>query len=206
MTYYERRLPHWQPDGKSIFVTWRLWGSLPAEAWAKSRAEARRRADHRARAGGRECPPRGAATGEYYLALDEELEKRRDGPQWLSHGPVAAAVVASLDSGSARLNHYRLHAFVVMPNHVHILIEPMISPMRALKALKGCSARAANTILGRTGEHFWQEESFDHWVRNKAEFERIRHYIENNPVKAGLTKSAEDWPWSSATAGRKAQG
>jgi hypothetical protein len=53
-------------------------------------------------------------------------------------------------------------------------------------------------LLGRTGEPFWQEESFDHWVRGDEEFNRIAHYIEQNPVKAGLVKRSEDWPWSSA--------
>jgi len=200
MTYYERRLPHWQPEGRSLFVTWRLWGSLPAEAWAKARAEVNRRAKRGAKAGGQECPPHRATPGELFLALDAELEKRQDGPRWLTDGRVARAVVASLGAGASTLNHYRLHAFVVMPNHVHILIEPMIPPVRALKALKGTSARAANVILGRTGKPFWQDESFDHWVRNEAEFDRIRSYIERNPVKAGLARREADWPWSSAGA------
>jgi putative DNA methylase len=64
--------------------------------------------------------------------------------------------------------------------------------------MKGQSARDANRKLGRAGMPFWQEESFDHWVRNEAQFERIRKYIEQNPVKAGLAGRAEDWRWSSA--------
>jgi type I restriction enzyme R subunit/putative DNA methylase len=54
-------------------------------------------------------------------------------------------------------------------------------------------------LLHRTGERFWQDESFDHWVRSEGEFIRIQKYIENNPVKAGLVAKAEDWPWSSAS-------
>jgi hypothetical protein len=53
--------------------------------------------------------------------------------------------------------------------------------------------------IGFTGSYFWQDESFDHWVRNPAEWEKIRTYIERNPVSAGLVARPEDWPWSSAS-------
>jgi len=86
-----------------------------------------------------------------------------------------------------------------MPNHVHILITPGVSLAKITQALKGKSARKANLILDRTGQIFWQDESFDHWVRCEREFCRIAAYIEENPVSAGLVKAAEDWPWSSAT-------
>jgi putative transposase len=71
--------------------------------------------------------------------------------------------------------------------------------------LKGNSAREANNILGRTGQSFWQEESYDHWARDEDEFYRIIAYIENNPVKAGLASLPEGWAWSSA-AERKRRG
>ena len=86
-----------------------------------------------------------------------------------------------------------------MANHVHVLIHPHVDPSRLLKSLKGATAREANELLGRTGESFWQKESYDHWVRDQAEFERIRLYIENNPVKAGLVNAPERYPWSSAS-------
>jgi hypothetical protein len=69
---------------------------------------------------------------------------------------------------------------------------------RLLQSVKGATARQANLILGRTGEAFWQAESYDHWVRNESEWRRIAAYIENNPVKAGLVPRAEDYRWSSA--------
>ena len=84
-----------------------------------------------------------------------------------------------------------------MPNHVHMLVDPRVSPSLLLKSLKGASAREANRVLGRTGEPFWQKESYDHWVRNAEELERIRKYIENNPVKAGLAESPGEYLWSS---------
>jgi hypothetical protein len=85
-----------------------------------------------------------------------------------------------------------------MPNHVHLLIRPSIAPERLMKSLKGASAREANRVLGRTGEPFWQKESYDHWVRNPSELEKIRMYVEANPVKAGLVRNPQDYPWSSA--------
>ena len=64
--------------------------------------------------------------------------------------------------------------------------------------MKSFTAHEANKILGRTGKRFWQEESFDHWIRKAEEFERTANYIEWNPVSAGLVRRPEDWPWSSA--------
>jgi hypothetical protein len=64
--------------------------------------------------------------------------------------------------------------------------------------IKGSTAREANRILGRTGMRFWQEESFDHWIRNAEETRRVRTYIEGNPVAAGLVQKPEEWTWSSA--------
>ncbi len=89
-------------------------------------------------------------------------------------------------------------AFVVMSNHVHLLIETVKPLEKITRLLKGYTARRTNQYLARTGQAFWQDESFDHWVRNSAELERIIHYIENNPVTAGLVNHAEDWAWSSA--------
>jgi putative transposase len=95
------------------------------------------------------------------------------------------------------LGHYELRSFAVMANHVHVLLLPAISPSLLLKSLKGHAAREANRLLGRTGEPFWQRESFDHWARDSAEFARIVAYIETNPLKAGLVQRAEQYPWSS---------
>ena len=85
-----------------------------------------------------------------------------------------------------------------MSNHVHVLIRPLQQPTRLLQSLKGTTAREANLILARTGQPFWQHESYDHWVRDQPELERIVAYIENNPVKAGLVAEASAYRWSRA--------
>jgi REP element-mobilizing transposase RayT len=78
-----------------------------------------------------------------------------------------------------------------------MLVTPSVVSAKWLGPLKGFTAYQANRILGRTGT-FWQQESYDHVVRSGAGLERVRRYIENNPVKAGLAATAEDYRWSSA--------
>jgi len=143
------------------------------------------------------------------------LDKAEFGPRWLGQGEIAELVEAVLLRRYAEL--YKLWAYVVMVNHVHLVLQakPIDSPQGAAdrlvpissitKRIKGYTAREANLVLGRTGKPFWQQESFDHWARDESEFLRIVAYIENNPIKAGLVKRAEEWHWSSA-AERKRRG
>jgi REP element-mobilizing transposase RayT len=116
---------------------------------------------------------------------------------YLARAPIARLVIASLQRG-VLLGHYDLGAYAIMANHVHVLLLPKVSASRLLCSVKGATARQANLLLGRTGEAFWQAESYDHWVRDESEWRRIASYIENNPVKAGLVARAKDYPWSSA--------
>jgi len=112
--------------------------------------------------------------------------------------PIAQVMVASVERG-VLLGHYDLAAYAVLFNHVYLLLLPKIAPSRLLQSLKGVVAREANRILGRTGESFWQAESYDHWVRDENEWKRIVDYIEENPVKAGLVQRAENYRWSSSS-------
>jgi REP element-mobilizing transposase RayT len=178
MTYYERNLPHRHPAGKSIFVTWRLFGSVPRTVMIRIKSS-------------------GNVPGKRFLVFDECLESAKCGPLWLLDGMIAGYVREALIRG-AEFEQYRLHAWVLMPNHVHALLEPRVALRRFTASLEGVSARNANATLGRVGEPFWQDESFDRWIRDSSQFERVRSYIEQNPVKAGLAKKPEDWLWSSA--------
>jgi REP element-mobilizing transposase RayT len=117
---------------------------------------------------------------------------------YLRQPAIADIVVRSIQTGVV-LGHYDLGAYAIMPNHVHLLILPKTPPDQLMKSLKGSTAREANRALGRTGETFWQKESYDHWVRDRQELERIRAYIQNNPVNAGLVRAPQDFPWSSAS-------
>jgi REP element-mobilizing transposase RayT len=118
---------------------------------------------------------------------------------WLTDRRIAASIVETIQRGGSNLGYFVLHAFVVMPNHVHLLITPKISIPRITNGIKGSTSHQANSILSREGQHFWQDESFDHWVRSPKPFDKIRAYIENNPVSAGLATAPQDWPWSSCS-------
>jgi putative DNA methylase len=177
----ERRLPHRDVIGHPVFITFRLEGSLPQSRF---------------------FPVGEARGGKAFVAMDRLLDDARVGPRHLSIPEVAEAVVATLRRGDAVHGHYELHSFAVMPNHVHVLATPKVIRGRWLGPLKGFTAYEANKLLGRTGSAFWQGESYDHLVRHAGEFERIRRYIENNPVTAGLAKAAEEFKWSSAYGAR----
>ena len=130
--------------------------------------------------------------------MDRLLDRSDSGPLFLRRPEIAERVVTALLDGDGKLQRYQLHAFVVMPNHVHLLVTPKVVATRWLAPLKGFTAFHANELLNRHGQAFWQEESYDHLVRSGSEFDRIRAYIEENPVTAGLVSEAEQYPWSSA--------
>jgi REP element-mobilizing transposase RayT/Fe-S-cluster containining protein len=94
---------------------------------------------------------------------------------------------------------YRLHAWVVMPNHVHVIFTPIEphSLSQIVGSWKTFTAKEANRLLGRSGQ-YWQEDYFDRFIRDEKHFEDAVNYIEGNPVAAGLCARIEDWPRSSA--------
>lgn len=104
---------------------------------------------------------------------------------------------------------YDLLAYVVMPSHIHWVFRPLEiwvatlnnssrSPRESIvHSINRHSALQCNRNQNRSGE-FWQHESYDHWIRDEDELERILHYVEWNPVKAGLVSKAHEWLFSSA--------
>jgi putative transposase len=173
VAFYRRRLPHFCEIGRPVFLTWRLHDSLPRHRFF----------------------PAKFTSGQQFAALDRLLEQERSGPLYLRRPDLASLVVEAIQHNAEVLRHYVLHAFVVMPNHVHLLLTPAIPLPKLTKSLKGITAKRANVILGQTGKSFWQEESYDRQVRDGREFEQIRRYIENNPVSAGLVQDASDYRW-----------
>ncbi len=205
--FYRRHLPHWQPPAGRLFVTWRLHGSLPRSAL--DRLEAERRALDRQPERPAETPRDRALRhnkGLFHLA-DSLLGQQVAGPRWLADDSIGRLMVDALFHHHGHL--YNLLAFVVMPNHVHVLLQPLELPQaagvsapvplsRITQSLKGFVAREANRLLARTGQRFWQDESYDHWVRDDAEMGRVARYIEGDPVRSGLVGTVLDWRWSSA--------
>jgi putative DNA methylase len=117
---------------------------------------------------------------------------------FLKNPEVAATVINTFLMAANEWDLCELFAWVVMSNHVHLLLQPHEPLSEITRAIKKTSATGANRILGRSGLPFWQDESFDHWVRDGKQFDRIVRYIESNPVRAGVVESPEHFPWSSA--------
>ncbi len=176
MAGYRRRLPHLHPDDGHLFLTWRLFGSMPGRMSAIVHPTA----------------------GHAFVASDRILDRCGSGPVWLRDHRIAELVSRAILVGECEREFYRLRAWVVMPNHVHLSIRPLVSVPVLMRWLKGSTARRANLMLGRTGKAFWQDESFDHYLRTEWQVERTAMYIERNPVSAGLVGCAEQWRWSSA--------
>ena len=101
---------------------------------------------------------------------DERLDCLGSGPVWLQDPRVARVVESALLYGEAVRQFYHLYAWAIMPNHVHVVFQPGVAMAAIMRWLKGRTSRVANQILGRTGAPFWQDESFDHWVRNRRNF------------------------------------
>jgi putative transposase len=102
MSFYRRRLPHWQPEGVPIFLTWRLYGSLPhADRTVASDA---------------------LTEGRRFLLLDQQLDSANSGPMFLKYPEVAASVAKTLFMAARKWELYELLAWVMMSNHVHVLL------------------------------------------------------------------------------------
>lgn len=205
--FRRRDLPHCEIAGAAYFITFRLAGSLPAavvEAW---REEYERLRD--------EC--RGAldsgrgthwklTSRACYEKYDDQLDRGGHGPRYLEDARLADLTVSALEF--YRGVRYDLVAYVVMPNHVHVVIRPPQKPTSELfwgldeimQHLKGYTGREANKRFQRTGQ-FWQREYFDHRLRDDEEWQWYVEYTHQNPVKAGLCSRPEAWQWSSAHRG-----
>ncbi len=217
--FHRRKLPHRHSPGSTIFVTYRLFGSIPRAVIEKWKEDKRLLNVERLRL--KACNPNWRKILDdleqdfrrrWFGKFEDALHLER-GPLWLKDPGIAAIVANSLHYLDGQ--SYKLHAFCILCNHVHALFTPHLNerslhevrgnPGRfesddppldvIMKSLKGYTAREANKLLGRKGQ-FWEAESFDHEVRNSQEFVRIKNYILNNPVKAGLVKNWRDWKWS----------
>ena len=200
MSFYQRNLPHFVPPGATLFITFRLEGSLPFTVLHRFLQEA----DEQIRRLHREIPQpvqrREALLNLHkrqFARLDAYLDTCQDGPHWLRQ-PAIAGIVADEMHRLSELA-VQVWCFCVMSNHVHLVVQlppqPNFSYPRMMQRLKGRTALAANRLLKRTGV-FWQHESYDHLVQRSGELERVIAYTLDNPVRAGLVAEATKWPYS----------
>ncbi|MBV6449725.1 MAG: hypothetical protein MHPDNHAH_00438 [Anaerolineales bacterium] len=191
--YYKRRLPHIQIAGATYFITFRLANSLPKEALDKLAQEKRKII---------ELPDtQKESTHRAWFALyDDYLDKVLYGDLYLKNEQIANVVAEAIQFRDGKV--YDLISYCIMLNHVHLVCTPLekmagmyYGLTEILHSLKRHTAREANKILQRNGA-FWQDESYDHFIRDDAELERIVKYVLYNPVKANLVKEQTNWKLS----------
>jgi putative transposase len=144
------------------------------------------------------------AEWEALLKIEDDRKRRIELEAYLDKGQGECHLrhpeIAEIVEDSLRFRHeqdYELRAWVIMPNHVHLLFKVFNVPMSQLvDAWKGFTAKQANKVLGRRGK-FWQDDYWDTFMRDKEHEGRTRKYIEANPIKAGLMLDGDKWPWGS---------
>lgn len=188
-------LPHWRQEGAVYFVTWRLADSLPRELAAE--VERERDALRRALAAATEVEEQRVLESRLRHLVTERMDELLNqglGECWMNRPEVASLVVDALCHFDGE--RYRLWAFAVMPNHVHVVVEPLGEhPLDdILHSWKSFTSHAINKLVGRKGT-LWQKECFDHIVRSQKSLDHFVAYTLANPSAAGLT----DWPWTSTT-------
>ena len=176
-------LPHYNEQEKSQMITYRLNDSLPESVLADLTTQL-----------------------EHVSPNVRQIERYRRIEQYLDQGAGSCALsnpsIAQLVEDNLRYfdnKNYKLHAWVVMPNHVHVLITPNddITLYRIIQSWKSYTAKKANASLGTSGE-FWQREYFDRMIRNEKHYMNAVAYIHTNPVKARLCKHPSEWSFGSA--------
>ena len=175
--YGRKRLPHLDADEFEQFVTFRLADSIPRSALDSFQERSRSEAAFRRRV--------------------EKFLDDGHGDCVLRQFEIAKIVRDSIVFHAGK--RYRLIAWVIMPNHVHMLLAPFCGEHlpSIMHSIKSFTASRINKELGRSGQ-LWQHESFDRYIRNLRHHAATVTYIENNPVKAGLCSSPEGWEFSSA--------
>jgi REP element-mobilizing transposase RayT len=200
--HFRGKLPHLKREGVVYFVTFRLADSLPAHEVARLKHE-RKAMTEQARAA--KSPLTWHEEQQllaWYCDKVEALLDAGQGACWLSKPEIAGLVAGALRHFDGQ--RYELYSWVVMPNHVHVIVWPMPGHNLSdvLHSWKSFTSSKANQMLNRVQKGFWQTESFDHWIRDDEERARLVAYVENNPVKARFCKTPGDWKWSSANGRR----
>ena len=184
------RLPHWEGEGATYFVTFRLADSLPKTVLDRIESE-------------RQAIIRTANQLHRPLSPDERRKLQHFSTpiieQFLDSGSgrchLKNPVLAQQSADTLRRFHeqrYRLFAWCIMPNHVHVVFKifPGNNLPGVIHSWKSFTAKSANRVLGLRGT-FWQREYYDHLIRNEAELERAISYVAKNPEKANL----KNWKW-----------
>jgi REP element-mobilizing transposase RayT len=196
------RLPHWEKDSGLYFITFHLADSLPLPVLEKI-AERHRILISAKNVHAHLSPSQKVLVAGFSPAKLEEHFDRGAGACSLRDPRIGGLAADALRVWDGK--RYRLLAWCVMPNHVHVVCRlfPGQQLSKVLHSWKSFTAKNANEILGRSGA-FWQREYYDRLIRNGDELQRAVRYVVSNPKRAGL----KEWKWvwsagadASATAG-----
>jgi REP element-mobilizing transposase RayT len=182
-------LPHWEKEEGLYFITFHQADSLP-DSVLKKLAERKRILKAAKNCNAHLLPEQKALLAAWNQTRIEECYDHGAGSCAFNDQRIAGAMAAALRFHEGK--HYRLLAWCIMPNHVHVVVRllPGRDLATVVKAWKNFSARSANHALQRTGR-FWQPEYYDRLIRSGDELNRALRYVLNNPAKADL----KDWIW-----------
>ncbi len=188
-------LPHLKAEDSTYFVTFRLAGSLPQKVLKQLKEEQKKDKELLLRASK-------TLTKEQQRKLDEAFSEKIDkylddghGDCFLQDSRISQMISNALQHFNG--SRYTLHSYVIMSNHIHVLVTPMGNHTLSeiTHSWKSFTATEANKLLERPRKDFWQRESYDHLVRDEEDYGRILEYIRMNPVQAGLCKVPEEWQY-----------
>ena len=198
-SFSKRHLPHIYIPNSSYFITFRLAGSLPEAVLHKYKVM-NRLAIQQIKISIADEKERerliNIQNDRYFIKIDKILDKCRFGDKYLMIEEIANIAASALKFYDKK--EYKLLCYTIMPNHIHTVftLEECSRPLsKIMQSLKGFTAYKANIILKRKGV-FWQDESYDHIIRDVRDLRKKIYYVINNPVKAGLCGCSEDWPWT----------
>jgi len=201
--FFRRNLPHLHPPQGTFFLTFCLMRAMPREKMLKLRSEMKidLKVSEIKAASGNLALMKINIEKIYFDRLDTLMAQSKTNA-WLENRQLAEIISEKMKEFDGK--RYRLLSYCIMPNHVHMLIEQEETYTdhgehqdylsTTLNLLKGSTARFCNIALHRTGP-FWQDESYDHLVRDGRELFNICQYIINNPVKAGFVNEWHEWPF-----------
>ncbi|MCK5529451.1 MAG: transposase [Kiritimatiellae bacterium] len=192
LSYRSRNLPHWIVADKSFFVTVRQKGTLSPDMMKCLRDER-----ENAQVNNLSHEDIEKMNRQHFNHIESILDSYDPNSAALLRPGVPEVILESIRWLETK-REWKIYAAVIMPSHIHMLIRNKGGHSDSLNEdigkVKRFSATRINSLLEMRG-NFWQSENFDHWCRSPESFDKHYAYIINNPVKAGLVKYADDWPW-----------
>ncbi|MCL4548831.1 MAG: transposase [Bacteroidetes bacterium] len=183
--FHRRNLPHLYYNEGKYFITFRLVDSLPLEFLERIHKEFNNSIDELS-----------IKEKKIFKKYDELLNKAYKGDKYLSIPEVAEIVRRTIQYEDDR--DVKVICYCIMPNHVHLVFELMKNNRgisKIMQSIKRVSSKRSNEFLKRTGK-FWQDESFDRWIRDDKELFNIINYVLENPVNAGLVDDWRKWQYT----------